>query len=119
AVFGASEFGVRFFSPLLGAATSLLLFYLARRMFSAAAGLWLVIGLNATPLFNIGCLLMTIDPLSLFFWVAAMFSFWRVAAAIPAFSWHWLLSGAFIGLGFLCKYTNAFSLLSVICILTL
>src|SRR5436190_11635078 len=72
AVFGASEFGVRFFSPLLGAATSLLLFYLARRMFSAAAGLWLVIGLNATPLFNIGCLLMTIDPLSLFFWVASM-----------------------------------------------
>src|SRR5205823_10067183 len=54
AVFGASEFGVRFFSPLLGAATSLLLFYLARRMFNATAGLWAVIALNVTPIFNIG-----------------------------------------------------------------
>jgi 4-amino-4-deoxy-L-arabinose transferase-like glycosyltransferase len=35
AVFGANEFGVRFFSPLLAAGTSLLLFYLARRLFNA------------------------------------------------------------------------------------
>src|SRR5262245_15280697 len=34
AVFGANEFGVRFFSPVLAAATSLLLFYFARRLFS-------------------------------------------------------------------------------------
>ena len=36
-IFGANEFGVRFFSPLLGAGTSLLLFYLGRRMFNASA----------------------------------------------------------------------------------
>ena len=54
AVFGANEFGVRFFSPVLAAATSLLLFYFARRLFGATAGLWAVIGLNATPIFNIG-----------------------------------------------------------------
>ena len=75
-IFGSNEFGVRFFSPLLGAGTSLLLFYLGRRMFNASAALGAVIGLNATPIFNLGAFLMTIDPLSLFFWVAAMFSFW-------------------------------------------
>src|SRR5437764_10024571 len=66
AIFGATEFGVRFFSPLLGAGTSLLLYYLGRRMFNASAALWTVIGLNATPLFNLGAFLVTIDQLSLF-----------------------------------------------------
>src|SRR5256714_7010216 len=118
-IFGDNEFGVRFFSPLLGAGTSLLLFYLGRRMFNAQTALWAVIGLNATPIFNIGSFVMTIDPLSLFFWVAAMFSFWRVVERSPKFSWHWLLTGVFIGLGILCKYTNAFGLLSVIAVLAL
>src|SRR5207247_4604451 len=67
AIFGANEFGVRFFSPVLAAATSLLLFYFARRLFSATAGFCAVIALNATPIFNIGAFLMTIDALSVFF----------------------------------------------------
>src|SRR5438132_13829352 len=66
-IFGNNEFGVRFFSPLLGASTSLLLFYLGRRMFNASAALGAGVGLNATPIFNFGAFLMTIDPLSLFF----------------------------------------------------
>src|SRR5881227_1323348 len=73
AIFGANEFGVRFFTPLLAAGTSLLLFYFASRLFSTTAGLWAVIGLNVTPIFNIGAFVMTIDALSIFFWVAAMF----------------------------------------------
>src|SRR5438094_5188095 len=42
AIFGANEFGVRFFSPVLAAGTSLLLFYFSRRLFSPAGGLWAV-----------------------------------------------------------------------------
>src|SRR5438876_1756883 len=38
-VFGANEFGVRFFSPLLAGGTSLLAIYFAPRLVSAAAGL--------------------------------------------------------------------------------
>src|SRR5881409_2299880 len=76
AVFGANEFGVRFFSPVLAAATSLLVFYFARRLFGATAGLWTVVAMNATPIFNIGATVMTIDALSIFFWIAAMFTFW-------------------------------------------
>src|SRR5216110_1303616 len=76
ALFGANEFGVRFFSPILAAGTSLIVFYFARRLFSANAGIWAVLALNVTPIFNIGAFLMTIDPLSIFFWLAAMFTFW-------------------------------------------
>ena len=119
AVFGANEFGVRFFSPLLAAGTSLLLFYFARRLFSASAALWAVIALNVTPIFNIGAFLMTIDALSIFFWLAAMFTFWLAVEKSPRFSWHWPLTGLLIGLGFLSKYTNAFELVSILLVLAL
>ena len=119
AIFGANEFGVRFFSPILAAGTSLLLFYFARRLFSANAGIWAVLALNVTPIFNIGAFLMTIDPLSIFFWLAAMFAFWLAVEQSPRFSWHWPLTGLLIGLGFLCKYTNALELVSIVLILVL
>jgi hypothetical protein len=119
AIFGANEFGVRFFSPVLAAGTSLLLFYFARRLFSANAGLWAVLAVNTTPIFNIGAFLMTIDPLSIFFWLASMFTFWLALEQTPRFSWHWLITGLLIGLGFLCKYTNGLELISVLLVLAL
>lgn len=119
AVFGDNEFGVRFWSPLLGAGTSLLLFYFARRLFNETAGLWTVLALNVTPLFNIGSFVMTIDPLSIFFWTAAMFTFWLATERTPAFSWYWPVTGLLIGLGFLCKYTNALELVSIVLVLAL
>ncbi len=118
-LFGATEFGVRFWSPILGAGTSLLLFYFARKLYSGAAGFWLVLAINVTPIFNLGNLVMTIDPLSIFFWTAAMFTFWIAIEKSPHFSWYWPLTGLLIGLGFLCKYTNAFELLSVVLVLAL
>ena len=119
AIFGANEFGVRFFSPILAAGTSLLMFSFARRLFSASAGLWTVLALNVTPIFNIGAFLMTIDSLSVFFWLAAMFTFWRALERSPRFSWHWPLTGLLIGLGFLSKYTNALELVSILLVLAL
>ena len=119
ALFGATEFGVRFWSPVLGAGTSLLLYYFARRLFSDLTGFWLVIALNVTPIFNIGSFVMTIDPLSIFFWVAAMFTFWLALERSPAFSFYWPLTGLLIGLGFLSKYTNAMELISIVLVLLL
>src|SRR5213594_4071260 len=118
-VFGANEFGVRFFSPLLSAGTSVLLFYFARRLFSATAGLWAVIAFNVTPIFNIGAFVMTIDALSIFFWLTAMFTFWLAVEKSPQFSWYWPLTGLLIGLGFLSKYTNALELVSIVLVLAL
>src|SRR6266480_4788521 len=119
AIFGANEFGVRFFSPVLAAGTSLLMFYFARRLFSASAGLCTVLALNVTPIFNIGAFLMTIDSLSVFFWLAAMFTFWLALERSPRFSWHWPLTGLLVGLGFLSKYTNALELVSIMLVLVL
>ncbi len=119
AIFGNSEFGVRFWSPILGAGTSLLIYYFTRRLFNPAAGFWAIVALNAIPLFHIGNLLMTIDPLSIFFWTAAMFSFWLALERSPNFSWFWPLTGLLVGIGFLCKYTNALELVSVILVLAL
>src|SRR5438034_8386571 len=66
AVFGANEFGVRFFSPVLAAGTSMLLFYFARRLFNATSGSWAVIWLYFTPLFNIGVFLILLVLYSIF-----------------------------------------------------
>src|SRR5207247_7232823 len=110
AIFGATEFGVRFWSPILGAATSLLLYYFTRKLFNERAAFWTVIALNAIPLFNVGNLVMTIDPLSIFFWVAAMFAFWLALERTPNANSLWFATGLLIGVGFLCKYTNAFEL---------
>src|SRR5437016_5343067 len=117
AIFGDNEFGVRFWSPLLAAGTSLLLYYFAQRLFSAAAGFWAVVAVNVTPIFNLGGLIMTIDPLSVFFWVAAFYSFWIALEKSPKFSWWWPFTGLLIGLGFLCKFTNALELISIFLVL--
>src|SRR3954453_7431777 len=42
AFFGATEFGVRFLSPIIGAATTLLLYYFTRHLFNERAAFWTV-----------------------------------------------------------------------------
>jgi hypothetical protein len=60
---------------------------------------------------------MTIDPLSIFFWAASVYTFWLALEKSPAFSWWWPFTGLLIGLGFLAKYTNAMELLSILIVL--
>src|SRR5947209_10280405 len=43
AIFGPTESGVRLWSPILAAGTSLLLFYFAKRLFNENVGPWTVI----------------------------------------------------------------------------
>lgn len=119
ALFGSTEFGVRFLSPLLALGTALLLFSFVRRLYGQSVATWTVLAIQAIPIFQVGGLLMTIDPLSIFFWTAALYSFWLALQKSPAFSWHWPLTGVLIGLGFLCKYTNAMELVSVVLVLTM
>ena len=88
AIFGATEFGVRFWSPILAAGTSLLLFYFGRRLFSETVGFWTVIAFNITPIFNVGTLVITTDSLSIFFWMAAMFTFWLAVEKSPQVSFY-------------------------------
>jgi hypothetical protein len=113
-IFGPTEFGVRFFSPLLGLGTSILVYLLGRKLFRENIAFWTVVALNLVPIFNVGSIVMTIDPLSIFFWTAALYAFWLALEKSPSFSIYWPATGALIGCGFLCKYTNAFQLLSIL-----
>jgi hypothetical protein len=54
---------------------------------------------------------MTVDPLSVLFWTAAMLAGWRAAQANGT-TRQWLWVGLWMGLGFLSKYTALFQLLS-------
>ena len=119
AIFGHSEFGVRFFAPVLALGTSLLLYWLARRIFDARVAFWTVVLLNVTPLFNACGLIMTIDPLSIFFWTATLCTAWLALEKRDTFSLWWPATGLLIGLGFLCKFTNAMQLLSLFLLLAL
>ncbi|MDB6154636.1 MAG: hypothetical protein JWL90_3089 [Chthoniobacteraceae bacterium] len=116
-LFGVNEFGIRFLSPLLSLGTTLLMFSMARRLYGESVGIWTGIMINVVPIFNVGSLLMTIDPLSIFFWTAALYTFWLALEKSPQFSRWWPLTGALIGMGFVCKYTNAMELLSILLLL--
>ncbi|MBV9489611.1 MAG: glycosyltransferase family 39 protein [Verrucomicrobia bacterium] len=113
-LWGTTEFGVRFFSPLLGLGTSLLVYFLARRLYRESVAFWATLALNLVPIFNVGSMVMTIDPLSIFFWAAALVTFWLALESAPQFSFWWPATGALIGCGFLAKYTNAFQLFSIL-----
>ena len=109
-LWGDNAFGVRFFSPVIAAILSLLLLRFFAREVNARAGFFLLLIITATPLMSAGAVLMTIDPLSVLFWTAAMLAGWR-AVQPNAPAWHWLWVGLWMGLGFLSKYTELFQLL--------
>ena len=119
ALLGPTEMGVRLLSPFLALGTSLCIFGLARRLYGESTATWAVLMMNFTPIFNAGALVMTIDALSIFFWVSALWAFWLALERSPKFSGFWPLAGLFMGLGFLAKYTNAMELLSIALVLGL
>lgn len=110
-LWGDSAFGVRFFSPVISTILGLALLHFFARELNARAGVFLLIALSATPLIAAGAVLMTIDPLSVLFWTAAMLSGWR-AAQLNGTTRDWLWVGFWMALGFLSKYTQLFQLLS-------
>ena len=118
-LFGINEFGIRVFAPLLALGTSLMVFHLARRLYDETVGIWAALMINCLPIFNAGALIMTIDALSIFFWTAALYTAWRALEASPTFTWWWPATGALIGIGFLCKYTNAIQLVSLLLLLAI
>jgi len=82
----------------------LMLRFFAREI-NARAGFFLVLILTATPLLAVGSVLLTVDPLAVLFWTAAMLSGWRaVQLNSPISAWLW--TGLWMGLGFLSKYTS-------------
>jgi 4-amino-4-deoxy-L-arabinose transferase-like glycosyltransferase len=109
-LWGDTAFGVRFFSPVIAAILSLITLRFFAREVNARAGFILLLIVGATPLLSAGAVLMTIDPLSVLFWTAAMLAGWR-AVQENAGTRPWLWVGLWMGLGFLSKATELFQLL--------
>ena len=107
AVFGTSEFGVRFGVLLASLGTLLCCYLLAARIFSPKAGFLTVLLLGATPLMTVGSLIATYDPPMVFFWALAALLLERALFASPFAMQrrYWLLAGIAAGLGFLSKHT--------------
>jgi membrane-associated phospholipid phosphatase len=109
-LFGDTAFGVRCLAPVIAAAMSFIgLRFLAREV-NARAGFFLLLIVTAAPMLAVGATLMTIDPLSVLFWTAAVFAGWR-AVREDSTTRDWLWVGLWMGLGFLSKYTGLFQLL--------
>lgn len=108
-LWGDTEFGVRFFSPVIGAILGFLLLRFFARAVNARAGFFLILVVSATPLLALGSILMTVDPLSVLFWTAAMIAGWQ-AIQPNAKTTAWLWTGLWLGLGFLSKYTELLQL---------
>jgi 4-amino-4-deoxy-L-arabinose transferase-like glycosyltransferase len=91
-LWGDTEFGVRFFSPVFAAVLSLVLLRFMASEASARLGFLLLLALTATPLLGIGAVLMTIDPPLVLCGTLAMVTGWR-AAKPDGKTRHWLLAG--------------------------
>jgi membrane-associated phospholipid phosphatase len=110
-LFGDTEFGVRFFSPVFAAILSALVLRFMAREVGARAAFCLLLITFATPLLVAGSVLMTIDPPLVLCWMWAVVAGWR-AVQPEGKTRDWLIAGLALGLGFLCKYT---AMLQIIC----
>ncbi|MGA2658497.1 MAG: glycosyltransferase family 39 protein [Verrucomicrobiota bacterium] len=106
-IWGDTELGVRFFSPIIATILGLVLLRFFAREVNARAGFFLLLMITAAPLLAVGAVLMTVDPLSVLFWTLAMLAGWR-AVQENAKTADWLRVGLWMGLGFLSKYTELF-----------
>jgi 4-amino-4-deoxy-L-arabinose transferase-like glycosyltransferase/membrane-associated phospholipid phosphatase len=108
-LFGDSEFGVRFFSPLFAAILSVMVLRLFAREVGARDAFWLLLVVTAVPLLGVGTILMTIDSPLVLCWMWALVAGWR-ATQLDGKTRDWLVVGLAMGLGFLCKYSAAYQI---------
>src|ERR1017187_1820715 len=78
-LWGDTEFGVRFCSPLFAAILSVMVLRFFAREVSARAGFWLLLIVTTAPLLGIGTILLTTDPPMVLCWMWALVAGWRAA----------------------------------------
>jgi membrane-associated phospholipid phosphatase len=109
-LFGDTQLGVRFFSPVIAAGLSVMLLRFVACQLGARAGFLFLACVSAVPLMAVGSMLMTIDPLTVLFWTGAMLAGWR--AINSGRTLDWLLVGLCFAGGFLSKYISPLQWLS-------
>lgn len=106
-LWGDTQLGVRFFSPLFAALLSVAtLRFMAAETGGRPAFLLLLL-VTSTPLLGVGTVLMTVDSPLVFCWTLAMLAGWRAVQPEGTTS-QWLIAGSAAGVGFLCKYSAAY-----------
>src|SRR3954452_13735787 len=103
-IWGDNIFGVRFLAPVLAAGVSLMVLNFFKTNINARAGFWLLVLISCTPFLALGATLLTIDPLLVFFWTAAMLAGWKAVQANGRTS-DWIWVGVWTGFAFLAKYS--------------
>ena len=106
-LWGDTQFGVRFFSPVIAAVMSVLMLRFMAREVGARPAFLLLLVITSAPLMSVGTILMTIDPPLVLFWTVAIIVGWR-AVQPNGKTRQWLLMGLAAGLSFLCKYSAAY-----------
>ncbi|MFO1498824.1 MAG: glycosyltransferase family 39 protein [Verrucomicrobiota bacterium] len=106
ALWGDTAFGIRFFSPILAAVASVLVLRLLAREANGMVACLSVLATTAVPMLMAGATLMTIDSLSVLFWIAALVSGWKAVQMDSTRAWLW--TGVWVGLGCLSKYIALF-----------
>ncbi|MBK9139407.1 MAG: glycosyltransferase family 39 protein [Verrucomicrobia bacterium] len=105
-LWGDTQFGVRFLSPLISALISVLVLRFMAREVNARAGFFLILMLTAAPIMAAGSVLLTVDPPTVLSWTGAMIAGWR-AIQPHSRTRDWLAVGAWMGFGFLAKFVAA------------
>ncbi len=117
-VFGDTVFGVRVFAVVLSAASSCLIYLMARDLYDEKTGLASALLLQIVPLYSVFGVLFTIDSPFIFFWVLSLYILHKLLkrqlykGCKTTFDYFWVLLGISVGLGLLTKYTMAFFLFS-------
>ena len=75
-IFGINEFSARFFSPIFGIATVLLVYLFGTQVFDLKTGHWAALILITILLFNVSVRIATPDAMLIFFINLAIFSFY-------------------------------------------
>ncbi len=108
ALFGATEFGVRLPSVIISALLGWLFYAFTYKLFrSKRTAFFSALVPLLTPLFTTGGLLMTTDPPLILFYSLALYFFYSATTVTERrkSGGYWVVTGIFLGLGLLCKYT--------------
>jgi len=107
-----AEWAIRLASPLLHAATALVIFAIGRIAYDARVGFWSVLAYATLPGISYSSALISTDVPLLLCWSVALYSFLR---ARDDERWRWpILCGVALGLGLLAKYAMFYFVLGAL-----
>jgi undecaprenyl-diphosphatase len=122
-LFGDTVFGIRISAVFFSTLSSIVLYFLGKRLYDEKVGLSSAVVIQIIPLFSAYGVIFTIDSPFIFFWIASLYFFSKAiglkTSNVPEIhsdkeivsneQWmSWGILGFFVGLGLLTKYTMAF-----------